>query len=262
MDPAPGLVNNWSRTPTQPLDDIFGAGELNVYNSYLMLVGGRHAGSTAPPTTVAKSYGWDYQDRKADATVGDIYYSFEIPVGSTATEFSTILAWNVRVTSVGGGGVFDPSHSLQNLDLRLYDSTTSFLGTMLDESVSTVDNVEHIYQTNLGPGLYTLVVSGAASWDYGLAWRMSTKFDEPNADFDGDGTVGGADFLIWQRNLGKLVGALQSEGDANGDGAVDLEDLQLLSQGAMPTPMMQAALAAAAMAAPEPSAGVVAWSMA
>ena len=35
------------RTPTRPLDDIFGAGELNIFNSYLMTVGGRTP--AAPP---------------------------------------------------------------------------------------------------------------------------------------------------------------------------------------------------------------------
>ena len=98
-----------------------------------------------------------------DAAVGDIYYNFEVPVGSTAPELSILLAWNVKVTDTNPSeGVFNPQESLQNLDLQLFDSTASFLGSMLDQSVSTVDNVEHIYRTNLGPGTYTLKVSGAA----------------------------------------------------------------------------------------------------
>jgi hypothetical protein len=249
VEPSTGLVNNWHRTPTQPLDDIFGAGELNIMNSYLMTVGGHNAGSTAAPATAVDNYGWDYQDRKLDSAVGDIYYNFVVPQGSTAPELSVILAWNATITDAPGGA-FTPVESLHNLDLALYDSTTSFLGALVDQSESTVDNVEHIRQTNLGPGTYTLKVSGAAGWDYGLAWRMATQFDQANADFDGDLAVTGADFLIWQRNLGTLVGAQHIQGDANGDGAVDSADLTLLNAGVMPQPMAQFAIAAV----PEPAA--------
>jgi hypothetical protein len=43
-------------------------------------------------------------------------------------------------------------------------------------------------------------------------------------DFDGDNDVDGADFLIWQRNLGR-VNAGQNQGDANHDGVVNGADL-------------------------------------
>jgi hypothetical protein len=230
VEQATSVANPWNRTATRPLDDVFGAGELNVYNSYLMTVGGQHAGSTSPPAAPVASYGWDYQDRKADAGVGEIYYNFEIPTGSTASELSIMLSWNVKVTDTNPSpSVFTPQESLQNLDLTLYNSTASFMATQIDQSISTLDNVEHIYQTNLGPGIYTLKVTGAANWDYGLAWRMSTAFDVADADFDDNGFFGGGDFLVWQRNLGKLVGATNAEGDADGDGDVDNSDLTLLN---------------------------------
>jgi hypothetical protein len=44
-------------------------------------------------------------------------------------------------------------------------------------------------------------------------------------DFDSDSDVDGADFLTWQRNLGRAAGATQSQGDADGDGDVDAIDL-------------------------------------
>jgi hypothetical protein len=230
VEPSTGIANPWNRTATRPLDDIFGAGELNVFNSYVMTVGGQHAGSTSQPAAPVASYGWDYQDHKNDAGVGDIYYNFVIPTGSTASELSIILSWNVKVTDTNASpSVFAPQESLQNLDLTLYDSTASFMATQIDQSISAIDNVEHIYQTNLGPGTYTLKVTGAANWDYGLAWRMSTAFDVADADFDGNGFFGGGDFLVWQRNLGKLVGATNADGDADGDGDVDRNDLTLLN---------------------------------
>jgi hypothetical protein len=146
---------------------------------------------------------------------------------------------------------------VQNLNLQLYNSTTTFLGSVLDQSISTVDNVEHIYLNSLAAGTYTLKVSGAANWDYGLAWRMTTAFDEPNADFDGDGVVGGSDFLVWQRNFGTLINAANSDGDADGDGDVDTDDLNLFKAGAISTPVppMVASLVAAV---PESSAALLA----
>ncbi|MCC6491880.1 MAG: PEP-CTERM sorting domain-containing protein [Pirellulales bacterium] len=73
-------------------------------------------------------------------------------------------------------------------------------------------------------------MSGADNWDYGLAWRMSTLFDQPSADFDDDGTVSGSDFLAWQRNFGRLLGAAHADGDADGDGDVDSDDLAVYQQ--------------------------------
>ena len=254
LDQTSGLINPWNRTPTRPLDDVFGAGELNVYNSYLIQLGGKQSASTSAPAAAVNSYGWDYQDRKSDSAVGDLYYNFEVAEGSTASDFSILLAWNAKITDNNPSeNTFTPTESLQNLDLQLYDSTTSFMGSLLDQSVSTVDNVEHIYLSSLAAGTYTLKVSGAANWDYGLAWRMTTAFDEPNADFDGDGVVSGADFLVWQRNFGKLINAANSEGDADGDGDVDGDDLTLFKAGAISTPIppMVASIVAAV---PEPSA--------
>ena len=155
----------------------------------------------------------------------DRYYNFEIPAGSTAAELSIVLAWNVQVTDTNSGSTFSGTKSLANLDLALYDSTDSFKGLLLDESLSTVDNVEHLYLTDLGPGTYTLQVSTDSSRDYGLAWRLGTLFDVPSADFNEDGLVGGADFLAWQRHYGTLLDATHAMGDSDGDGDVDADDL-------------------------------------
>ena len=54
--------------------------------------------------------------------------------------------------------------------------------------------------------------------------------DDPlgiDADFDGDGKVGGLDFLRWQRNFGLTGQTDSSNGDASGNGIVDEYDLQL-----------------------------------
>lgn len=232
-----GEFTGWSRTVSQPLDSHFGAGELNTYNSYLMTLGGQFAGSTSEPVEPVGTHGWDYQTVVPGS---DQYYSFEIPTGSTAAELSIVLAWNVQVTDADTGPLFSGTESLANLDLALYDSTDTFKGLLLDESLSTVDNVEHIYMTDLGPGNYTLQVSTESARDFGLAWRLNTRFDVPSADFNEDGLVSGADFLTWQGNYGKLLGATHALGDADGDGDVDIDDLAEFQSVFGPLPIISA----------------------
>jgi len=216
----------WNHTTTQPLDDTYGAGELNIFNSWKMINAGRTAGgSTDPsPSTPLNASGWDYQSVDSSS---DWYYTFEVADGFTVGQLSIVLAWNASVDDTNSGSPFSGEVSLANLDLSLYDSTSQLLGTLLDESVSTVDNVEHIYigpdqgVDSLGPGTYTLKVS---QW---------------TADFDADGDIDGEDFLIWQRGFGITEGALNSDGDANGDGAVDSNDLALLQKGFGTVPQSQ-----------------------
>lgn len=247
----------WTRKPngptdySLPLDDTYGAGEINVFNSYLTVLGGRTAGTLNQPVNAVASSGWDYKNFEGNSSIGDVFYEFNIPDGSKAQELSVVLTWNVKITdSDSAPNYFAPSESLQNLDLRLYNSSSAFPGSLVDASLSEVDNVEHIYLTNLPSGTYTLSVSGAADWDYGLAWRMNTRFLEVNADFDDSGVVDGADFLAWQRNAGTLLGATHADGDADGDGDVDHFDYESYQAGTMPLPV-QAALRIAA-SIPEP----------
>ncbi len=231
---------SWSRTTTQPLDDTFGAGEINVFNSYLMTMGGRYAGSTAPSSAVG-SHGWDYQT-VSPGPENELKYNFVVPTGSTAPELSILLTWNVDVSSNFTGQV------LANLDLKLTDST----GQIVDQSLSTVDNVEHIYLQNLAAGDYTLSISTDTSRDFGLAWRMSTLAEVESADFDADGDVDGRDFVAWQRGFGKLINATHAEGDANGDGDVDQDDL-LVYQAQYLDPVPEVPPLLAAYAVPEPA---------
>jgi len=48
-----------------------------------------------------------------------------------------------------------------------------------------------------------------------------------NADFNGNGTIDAADFVLWRKNNGLASGAIQPQGDADGDMDVDLEDYDL-----------------------------------
>lgn len=239
----------WSRSATTPLDDVYGAGELNIFNSYKIQLGGQtDGGSSAASAPAAPSYGWDYG---VLGSGDELYYDFEVAPGSTAAEFSILLTWNANIPNLSS-----IAPSLSNLDLTLLDGD----GGVVDESVSTVDNVEHIYLKDLAAGSYTLKVAGAAASDFGLAWRMETLADMVSADFNGDSLVDGRDFSIWQRNAGTLVSAAHSQGDADGDGDVDADDLFAYESGFGDPPVSAVAFAALLQlhAVPEPGSAALA----
>lgn len=227
IDPGTLSPDPWDRTTSQPLDNILGAGELNVMESYFITEGGRAEGTTSSASPGAiESYGWDHNGVTSTASR---FYEFEIPAGSIALDFSVMLSWNA---------VINPSflsETVADLSLTLRDGTD----TIIESSDSADDNNEHIYigegQTleYLTPGIYTLEVAGNITQDFGLAWRTSTAFGtDPlnlslSADFDENGVVDGLDFFTWQQNLGILVNATHSQGDADGDGDVDDIDLAI-----------------------------------
>ena len=73
-----------------------------------------------------------------------------------------------------------------------------------------------------------------------------------SADFNADGVVDGADFLLWQRGSGKTIGATHQEGDANRDGVVDGADLELWKASFSAPPA-----GGATSAIPEPATGLL-----
>lgn len=172
---------SWDRTTTRPLDEVFGAGELNIYNSYHILQGGEFDGVTSDPVTAVAENGWSYED---EITAGDdLFYEFEVSSGQVMDELSIAMTWDMIITDNDASpAVFDPTELLGDLNLTFYDSSSSFLGSTLDMSFSTVDNIEHLYLQNLAAGTYHLRVSSDTTRDYALAWRSSfSSVPEPSS---------------------------------------------------------------------------------
>jgi hypothetical protein len=223
----------WTRSATHPLDDTYGAGEVNVLNSYLIQAGGEFDGTVGQPATPADDYGWDYGIAPENSA---LHYSFEVPEFYTVHELSAVLAWNIEITDTNSGSQFFPHGTLVDLDLKLYDSSSSFLGSMIDQSISSVDNVEHVYQTDLSSGTYTLQVVNNEldamedlSRDFGLAWRLSVlPTYREQGDYNGNGIVESGDYIVWRNSIGSQIN-LQADGDMNG--VVDQNDYNVWSAG-------------------------------
>lgn len=154
---------DWDRTTTRPYDEVFGCGEVNIYNSYYILQGGEFDGADSRPETPSGFFGWDY----SPSVNNEKFYAFNADQGIEKASF--LLTWNVDINDLNGSpSVFFPQAVLANMDLELYDSS----GNIVDSSVSTEYNIEHIYVENLPADVYTLRVVSNSDHDYGFAWRI------------------------------------------------------------------------------------------
>jgi hypothetical protein len=164
-----GLGGTWSRPANsgQPMDLHYGAGQLNIYNSYQILSAGKQSASDS---VAANTRGWDYNTTLSDSP-GRLYF-FDIPAENTVSNFFAVLTWNrVVADGLAGRNWGNPTSTLPNLYLRLYEASGFIPGSVVDSSVSAIDNVQTVYQPNLPPGRYALEVTSATSGvKYGLAW--------------------------------------------------------------------------------------------
>ena len=186
-------LSGWGHSPTAPLDPDFGAGQMNLEAAYFQYSAGEQEAGIVSPL------GWDHA-----TLLGSSPHTYEInssvPVGVT---ISATLTWNREVmTDVEDiySAVYTAS-ALENLELFLYD--TSDLVNPVASSISSVDNVEHLYLSAPAAGHYVFEVRAAGGSvanpaSYSLAWDVDVPESRPG-DFDFDGDVDGFDFLKWQR---------------------------------------------------------------
>lgn len=151
----------WSNSPTRPLDDTFGAGELNIFHSYRILAAGNQSEG------VVALRGWSKQTISSRATDS---FQITIPPYSDQASLSVNLSWQRDVIETTRFGV--ASYTFQNLaDLSLLLKNSQ--GDIISQSDSPIDNNEHIWQSELPPGDYTIEVNSAdtAITGYCMAWR-------------------------------------------------------------------------------------------
>jgi hypothetical protein len=156
----------WKRNNhTRPYDETYGAGELNILNAYHILSSGQQTASASQWRSLR---GWD---AGVTQTAQPQLYFFRLLPGQWGASVSASVTWHRDLTPTNN---FTTS-SLANLDLRLYRANGFSLTTVVDASLSAVDNTEHLFLRNLPPGDYALEVSApAANVPYGLAWEVQS----------------------------------------------------------------------------------------
>lgn len=149
-----------------PLDYRYGAGELNIDNSFRILAAGE---CNANASGVAPLTGWDWDNI---TPAQPRRYQFEIPPDSRATEASITAVWNRQIHAAPGSPL-RLTASLPNIDLRLYAQTGAGRARLVDASTSRIDNVEHIYLKGLTAGRYLIELRSDRASEYCLTWDVA-----------------------------------------------------------------------------------------
>ncbi len=152
------------------LDERFGAGQVNVLNSYQIIAAGEQNSLEDGGANggVIGLNGFDY-----DQAFGGYLNSNKIATykfhATRDSKLAAALVWNMNVANDASVGT-----SLPNLNLELFDVTSQTISAF---SSSTHDNTENIWVDLVAGHSYELIVkSGEAndfSWDYSLAWHIS-----------------------------------------------------------------------------------------
>ncbi|MGA2240942.1 MAG: S8 family serine peptidase [Verrucomicrobiota bacterium] len=172
---------DWTNGAASPLDARYGAGVLNVFNSYKQLAGQKQTnfvsasvstGAAHPPTgatnTIGVLSGWNFTSLTSSPSLDAVaHYYFNVTNGvSNATFTATAtLVWNRQQNK----------SSINNLHLFLYNAANSNLVAVC---TSAVDNVQHLFVPKLPPGRYDLQVfkSGGAMVSTNETYALAFEF--------------------------------------------------------------------------------------
>lgn len=276
-NPDPGTPGNITDYRVDPvnrsgngLDIRFGAGQLNIYNSFhILMAGEQNSAEDAAGGGSIGAYGFDYDPSFGGAGTGggsNVTGSYTFSTGTSQAMLTAALAWNVDVAE-GGRNSFPGAATLYDLDLRLYDKTGGG-HVLLVESASAIDNTENIWiQLDAGRDYLLEVVpkTGQSSfeWDYALAWQQAVLIDTDSdgtpdifdtdddndglldvdeatygtdpllADTDGDGFDDAMEVTYGSDPLlasDTPAGNYVNNGDVNDDGTVDVVDVLLATR--------------------------------
>jgi hypothetical protein len=147
------------------LDSRYGAGQLNMHNSYRILAGGEQRSFQNGGSDIT-ARGFDYGTiGRVNGVQGAASYFFNAT--GDVTLFAS-LVWNADVSNDA-----QLTARLYNLDLSLFDVTNNQL---VAASASLLDNTENLFFNLLLGNRYEMRVTtnepSNFSWDYALAWRM------------------------------------------------------------------------------------------
>jgi hypothetical protein len=248
---------NWNHTDTEPLDESQGAGRINATWAVNLYLAGKHAAGSSPvPTT-----GWDIR------TLNNVSMKYYHLSGLTpGNRIAATLNWYRYTTTDRTDNLAAGNWGLDHFyDLNLYLYRDSDC-TVVAQSISSVDSLEHVSFQIQQPGSYTLGVKlattgGFLTETYGLSWEVVSSIP---GDANSDNKIDGGDLAIWQQNYDPL--GLKHDsfymGDWNGDGKIDGGDLALWQQnynpigstagGGTPVPLDLLAAADGTMMAPVP----------
>lgn len=174
-------VNGYRAAPseqtTNGLDRRYGAGQLNVYNSYRILVAGEQDSTEDRPSGgQIGPAGFDHDDSFGGMGESNPRATYHFSTGSVGGQLTVSLVWNIDIN----GGLplsFDATATFHDLDLALYRLSGDDR-VVIAESRSSRDNSENIHvelapKTDVAIHIQPGVGQPPFNWDYGLAWRFA-----------------------------------------------------------------------------------------
>jgi hypothetical protein len=218
-----GAIYDYEVDTPNGLDLHYGAGQVNIQNSYHILAAGEQDSSPAGGAGEASQRGFDY----APAFARDDVATYRIAPESGNQWLTAALVWNLDIDG-GTPTSFNAGTTLYDLDLRLYDVTGG--GRLeLFASDSDAENTENVYYALAEGSTYELEVTAPSdqpdfTWDYSLAWNVSGAWIPGDFNYDGVVDVEDVDNLADAIRFGSQL-ALR---DLNHDGTVDQADLDYL----------------------------------
>ncbi len=205
------------------------------------------AGASALPGN--SPLGWDFLPMKIDGVLANLFYWDGAGSSQQDVDFGALpgpdykfeLYGRTAAAGVDGSPLVVPGNVINNtgsngslhthrsfyLDSGNFNAVTTpadgiYLASMR-LTMPGLDSSQPLYFVFGTPGSTLAALQAAETW---VTERVTELAPDFNADFNDDFVVDGADFLIWQRNLGS-ENALLSSGDADRDGVVGPGDLNV-----------------------------------
>lgn len=207
------------------LDTRFGAGQLNIYNSYQIITAGEQNNieSNQSNAGVILNNGFDYVPSFGGANNSIEQATYFYSTEENTMQLTTSLAWNLAVEG-GNIDLFDGAATFHNLDLFLYDITNATSQddwVLVASSESDLNNSENIFALLNSHRDFALQVlpannQQAFDWDYALAWQiLPFELAEPTNLSAEQGTELAVN-LSWQDNSDNETGFVIQRREANG----------------------------------------------
>ncbi len=225
---ANNIIDYRSSEATQTnngLDSRFGAGQVNVANSYQIMVAGEQnsAEDSQSQDGAINPTGFDYDPVFGGAAASNTEASYLFSTESDVESIYITLAWNIKIKQ-GQTGEFDGTAHLYDLNLKLFDVTKT--PVLIATSSSDDQNTENLWVGLDSHRDYMIkVVSNTNQadfkWDYAIAWRT-----EADADHDGVADI--------RDNCTLVANADQIDSDGDGFGNrcdADLDNSGIVSFG-------------------------------
>lgn len=237
-----GAVRNeaWDNLPSpqkvrgvtdRPLDDVFGAGVLNIDRAHRIYTGLEQPGSGVVPSapTVAGPC-WDYETMS-----GSEVHWHRFDLAEPADEVSICAAWN-RITPTNWNSTTLPDIDMEILSVDDTGATTPLAGAGVEVfgggnvvSQSPVNSTELLHVRDLAAGSYVVrfarVDGSPFTTRLAIAFWLPEAGEEPlPGDLNGDGRIDGSDFGI----LLSLWGTSDPAADLDGNGIVGGSDIGIM----------------------------------